>query len=119
MKSKAKITGIKGEKLAANYLADKGYIIRERNYHGTHGEIDIICQDDRVLVFIEVKSFRSSKFGHPVEWVDRRKQERIGNTANEYLSNYCHDEVDCRFDIITVDLNTLNIEHFENAFWLE
>ena len=116
--SKAKNTGSRGEVLAAEYLEEKGYEIRERNFYGPGGEIDIICRDRDVLVFVEVKSRKSRSFGDPLEWVDARKQERIGETANEYMSLQEND-LDCRFDIVTVDLSCMQIEHFENAFWLE
>ncbi|MDZ7722365.1 MAG: YraN family protein [candidate division KSB1 bacterium] len=116
--SNSKKTGTQGEALAAEYLERKGYDIQERNYHGAGGEIDIICRDRDVLVFIEVKSRKSKSFGDPLEWVNARKQERIGETANEYMSRQ-ENELDCRFDIVTVDLSCMQIEHFENAFWLE
>lgn len=118
-KSRAKKHGKQGEKLAADYLTELGYTVRERNYRGSAGEIDIICQDHDVLVFIEVKSAKSQSFGDPLEWVDRQKQERIGNTANEYLGLCRDQDTDCRFDIITVDLNSMRVNHYENAFWFD
>lgn len=116
--SRAKQLGDKGEKLARDFLSKKGYQIQHTNYHGTYGEIDIICKHKDTLVFIEVKAATSRKFGDPLEWVDQRKQQRIGLTAEEYMNRYIIQDVDCRFDVVTIDLNTSTITHYENAFWL-
>lgn len=113
--------GQAGEEMAAGYLRRKGYVIRARNYRVRSGEIDIIAQKDELLVFVEVKTARSDEFGAPAAWVDERKQRRIGRAAEIYLARNRIDDLDCRFDVIAVDLamRPPRIEHLEDAFWLE
>ena len=73
----------------------------EKNYHGKHGEIDLIALKDRQIVFIEVKYRETSKYGDGVEAVDKRKAVRIYKTAEEYLiKNHIVDH-DVRFDCIS------------------
>src|SRR3990167_6199241 len=45
-----------GEGVTSKYLISKGYVILERNYWKPWGEIDIIVEKDRILIFVEVKS---------------------------------------------------------------
>ncbi|HDI52242.1 YraN family protein [candidate division KSB1 bacterium 4484_219] len=113
--------GRKGERLAADFLQKKGYQIVERNYRGYRGEIDIIAQDGNYLVFVEVKTGRSQRFGDPIWRVDRRKQRQLGKVALAYFQEKDLQEQDCRFDVITVTFTdgTPQITHIENAFWLE
>lgn len=46
--------GNQGEEIAARYLQQQGYRILRRNYHSRYGEIDIICEYQRVIIFVEV-----------------------------------------------------------------
>jgi putative endonuclease len=113
--------GKKGEDLAARYLQKKGYTLLDRNYRAERGEIDLIVTKDQVLVFVEVKTQGSLKFGEPEMWVDHKKQVQIGKVAMAYLQEKVIDQMDCRFDVVTVvgiDGNQ-TVRHIENAFWLE
>src|SRR3989339_682645 len=73
-----------GEEIASNYLKKKGYKILERQYKSQYGEIDIIAEHKKTLVFVEVKARRSDDFGLPEEAVDERKLEKIIATGNCY-----------------------------------
>jgi putative endonuclease len=108
-------TGRSGEDLAAQHLKQQGYIILERNYRLRIGEVDIIARDGEDLVFIEVKTRRSKKFGSPFEAVDVRKQKKIFNIAAAYLQGK---ELPVRFDVVAVHLNEqdVRIEVMKNAF---
>jgi len=110
-----------GEDMAARYLRQKGYKILERSYRFGKGEIDIIAEKGGTLVFVEVKTDVSGHFGNPLEWVDRRKQRQIGRVALSYLQKKGVVDKDCRFDVIAITLTRgkKQIEHIENAFWLE
>ncbi len=90
-----------GEEMAVRYLAENGCGILERNYTVKGGEIDIICMDKEDLVFVEVKTRKSDKYGLPSEAIDRRKAEHIRCAAERY---YQQNPVDCniRFDAIEV-----------------
>lgn len=110
--------GKKGEELATEYLRGHGYTILERNYTCYCGEIDIIARYKHTLIFIEVKTRSSDNFGHPAEAVTHRKQRKITQVAEHYLST--HDEgADGRFDVISVVLpksHPPRVEHIANAF---
>lgn len=118
--SKVKI-GRHGEAHAALFLQNHGYKILARNYTVRGGEIDIIARNAETLVFVEVKSCRTKSFGEPETWVDERKQQRIGAAANRYLAEQDIENLDCRFDVITVDFsqNPPFINHLIDAFWLQ
>ena len=75
-----------GESLAAEYLRKKHYELVGVNYRCRFGEIDIIAENKKYLVFVEVKLRKSAKFAEAMEFVDRRKQERLRQTAAMYLA---------------------------------
>ncbi|MGB5824443.1 MAG: YraN family protein [Proteocatella sp.] len=111
-----KLIGDYGERLAAEYLNRKGYRIIDRNYRAKSGEIDIISFDGRTLVFIEVKTRKNSEFAFAREAVNKKKQQRIKNTARDYISKkYCNYE-EIRFDVVEIYTDEKTIQHFENSF---
>ena len=96
-------TGSRYEQKAVDYLERRGITILERNYRCRSGEIDVIAEDERYLVFVEVKYRRDTKKGDPAEAVGFYKQRRIRNAAEYYL--YCHQNrtyVPCRFDVVSI-----------------
>ena len=117
----SKITGAWGEALAAEYLRKKRYKIVASGYHCRFGEIDLIVQNRRFLVFVEVKLRKSARFAQAREAVDWRKQDRLRMTASIYLSEN-PTNLQPRFDIIEVyapdGTATVNPEiyHLEDAF---
>ena len=112
--------GDSGEDIAVEYLESIGYVILKRNFRALRGEIDIIAQDQETLVFIEVKTASSNKFGSPETWVGRRKQLQSGKIAELYLAREQQYDRNCRFDVISVLVKDGNhqIKHFKDAFWL-
>ncbi len=112
--------GAQGEEIAARYLLDRRYEILHRNYRCRYGEIDIIARRKNVLVFVEVKSRRSSAFGSPLEAVSLKKQRSISVVAQAYLQRNRLSGSAARFDVIAVLLHSTEpaIEHIENAFEL-
>jgi len=113
-----KQVGASGEDLAAAHLKKQGYKILERNYRTPLGEIDLIARHRGVLVFIEVKTRRSSKFGSPQEAVHPAKQERYRNLASYYLQQQGLGEVSARFDVVGIlwQGGLAQIEVIEGAF---
>jgi putative endonuclease len=113
-------TGRLGESLALEFLMGQRYTIVEKNYRKRYGEVDIIARDGDTLVFIEVKTRRSTIFGTPFEAVDARKQRQLSRVALEYLQNRRVSETPARFDVIAVQLDGDNqpvvIDHMKNAF---
>ena len=95
------IAGAWGEALAAEYLRKKHYKIVAAGYRCRFGEIDLIVRDRKYLVFVEVKLRKSARFAQALEYVDRRKQDKIRVTASMYLSQN-PTELQPRFDVIEV-----------------
>ncbi len=99
-----------GEDAAAKYLKQQGYEILEQNYYYNHGEIDIIAMDGNTLVFVEVKSRRSTRFGEPEESITPKKQELLRRTAEGYVVEKNIGEIICRFDVVSIILKNGNAE---------
>ena len=116
-----KLTGDKGENFACNLLKKKGFSIVERNFRTNLGEIDIIAREKDVLIFVEVKTRSSKKFGEPQEAVKYKKQQTIKKVAMCYLKEKnLVDKVSVRFDCLAIlgtDERDFEAEHIENAFW--
>ncbi len=111
-------TGILGEKLAAELLADKGYLIVETNFRCREGEIDIVARDGDCLVFVEVRAKRSRRFGTPEESITVRKKERIRLAAARYREQ--HDDLPelWRIDVVAVEMagrRLSRVDHIVNA----
>ena len=110
-----------GEAVAAEYLRKKRYEIVATGYRCRFGEIDLIVQNRRYLVFVEVKLRRSDRFAEAREFVDSRKQERLRVTAELYLDQF-PTERQPRFDVIEVyapdgtATKRPHIIHLEDAF---
>lgn len=103
--------------LAARYLLDAGFAIREYNWRSGHKEIDLIAQERDVLVFVEVKTRSSSHFGNAEDAVTPAKMRRLILAAESYIEKKQID-LDVRFDIVTIvglGENT-QIEHIRDAF---
>lgn len=77
--------GREGEERAARYLEARGYRVWDRNWRCPQGEIDIVADDGRDLVVVEVKTRRTDRFGHPFTAVDRRKRERLWRLAHAWV----------------------------------
>lgn len=109
--------GEEGEKIAVQYLKSKGYIIHHTNWRMSHLEIDVIAEHKNELVFIEIKTRSSNKFGEPEDAVDYQKEKDLIRLADVYL-DHLQQEVLSRFDIISIILSDSesNITHFEDAF---
>ncbi len=110
-------TGNEGEKLAAEYLQQKGYEIITRNYRHKHAEIDLIVRKDSFIVFVEVKTRSYSFYGEPEAFVDSKKAANVIRAAEQYTYEY-HYEGNIRFDIVSVKIGANpEIVHFEDAFY--
>lgn len=96
------IEGKNGEINATEYLTKIGYKILCNNFRCLQGEIDIIAKDKNELVFVEVKTRKSKKYGEAREAVDIRKQKHILNTAKYYLYKNKLEGENIRIDVIEV-----------------
>lgn len=115
------MVGAWGEAVAAEYLRKKRYEIVAVGYHSRFGEIDLIVQNKKYLIFVEVKLRKSADFATGRDYVNRQKQDRIRVTASVYLSQF-PTELQPRFDVIEiyapngVETKKPEINHLEDAF---
>lgn len=109
-----KVLGRKGEKLVENYLIKHGFQILKRNYRTPFGEADIVARDQDEIVFIEVKTRESERFGTPREAVDANKRKRYRQIA-KFFWKEDGEEPNARFDVAEVYADG-KIEYYENAF---
>ncbi len=103
-----------GEILAQTHLKKNKYKIIDTNFRCKLGEIDIIATKDDVIVFVEVKSKSSKKFGLPREMVTTYKQNKIKLVATYFLQKNNLFNKNCRFDVI--EIFDERVEHIINAF---
>ncbi len=96
--------GKSGEDLACHELRRRGYAIVARRYRTRVGEIDIVARDGAILVFVEVKTRRSLRFGHPAEAITVHKQAKLRAMARDFLFRAALGDCPCRFDVVTVTL---------------
>ena len=110
MQNKQQKFGEKGESLAAWFLKKNGYKIVEQNYRTQLGEIDIIAKDKKTLVFVEVKSRRSTRFGNPKWAVTPKKQRKISMVALSYLKTTKQSDARARFDVVAITSIMTNLK---------
>jgi len=113
--------GEEGEKRTEAFLKAKGYKIIARNARFSIGEIDLIAQIEKTLIFIEVKTRQSAEYCRPIEVVDKKKRRKIKQMAMQYYreKKYAAKGFTVRFDIITLiwpEGEQPKIEHFIDAF---
>lgn len=112
--------GVRGEELAREYLQEKGYVILETNYRISNAEVDIVAKYNKLIVFVEVKTRRQSKYGNPEIAVNREKRGNMKRVARGYI-NIHRIKGEVRFDIISIILSmsgNAEVTHFEDAFFL-
>ena len=119
-----------GEDVAADYLEKNGYRIVRRNQRFGKNELDIVCEDDNFIVFVEVKTRsclypESGDFGIPSRAVDEGKRKNTVKASRDYLAaNYINKQP--RIDVVEVYMleqksefktpTVLKVNHIRNAF---
>ena len=118
----SKLLGRWGETHAAEYLRKKRYKLLAMGYTTRFGEVDIIAENRKFIVFAEVKLRKNADFGAAKDFVDNRKQKRIMVAASLYLQSYRGNKQP-RFDVIEIyapegaNTEKPEITHLEVAFW--
>jgi len=111
--------GQAAEEAAARWLRGAGLAVIERNVRFREGEIDLVCRDGDVVVFVEVKCRRSSWGEGPGEAVSWDKRRRLVRLAQHYLLARRLDRSRCRFDVVAVTIesdSTTRVRHLPAAF---
>ncbi len=114
MNSSQKEIGLLAEDLAAKHLESIGYEIVERNYRFKRAEIDIIAMKSNLLIFVEVKQRKNSRYGHPEEFISTNQQKQIITAAEDYIYaiNWTKN---IRYDVIAITGQELT--HLEDCFY--
>jgi putative endonuclease len=112
------VLGAEGEALAARWYEDNGYEVLDRNWRRREGEVDLIVRRGKTVVFCEVKTRSSDRFGTGAESVTEAKQRRIRRLAARWLSELTpasgRARVEARFDVVSITAG--QVEVIENAF---
>lgn len=107
--------GQEAEKLAADYLQQRGLTILERNYLCRFGEIDLVARDGSTLVFVEVRMRTGNAFGDAGASITAAKRRRLTSTARHYLAGNRNAPA-CRFDALLINGAKHEISWIRNAF---
>jgi putative endonuclease len=102
MDSRSRSLGVAGEAEAARWLRGAGLTIVGTGFRARCGEIDVIAEDGREVVFVEVKTRTSDAFGTPAESVTRLKRVRIVRAASVFLVRAGWTDRPCRFDVLSI-----------------
>lgn len=117
---KNKLLGKYGEDIVSNYISKNGMSIVKRNYSCKSGEIDIIASQGDTIVFIEVKTRTSEKYGRPSQAVSVSKQRKLIKTALMFMTQKNLFDYSCRFDVVEVNVDketkSYNITYIKDAF---
>ncbi len=106
--------GKDAEQHACRYLQRQGLRPLANNVRCRFGELDLIMRQGDTLVFVEVKYRRAGHFGGAIAAVTPQKQQKLRLTANWYLQQQGLSQSPCRFDVLTIDGDTIN--WIQNAF---
>lgn len=114
--------GARGEQAAADFLAARqGFAIVTRNWHrprDRRDEIDLVCRDGEVLVFVEVKARAEGALVSGFQAVDERKRRALRRAVHAYLAALAHAPRTFRFDVVEVTLSPRlppQVMHYENV----
>jgi putative endonuclease len=110
-----------GESLAVEYLLDRGYSILKQNWRSPYGELDIVAMKDNRIIFMEVKTRTSLRFGWPEEAITSQKQEHLWNCGEAFLDAFPEYTVlPWQIDVLAILIESqvdrkYQIKHYENA----
>ena len=110
--------GQEAEALAADWLEARGWRMLARNHALRRGEVDLVCEREGVLAFVEVRSRTGEEHGGPEETVDRRKARRVVLAAEDWAARNAVAGRDLRFDVVAVTFGegAPRLVHFPAAF---
>lgn len=111
--------GAYGERVAVRYLTDRGMVLLDRNWRCPAGELDAVLREGDVIVFVEVKTRRSARFGTPAEALVPVKVVRLRQAAALWLARSGVHAREVRFDVVSVlprPSGPATVEHLRGAF---
>lgn len=112
--------GRRAEGIALLLLLLKGYRCRDRNWRGAGGELDLVVERRREIVFVEVKARSTDLYGGAASAVGAEKKRTLERVSSAYLSRFSLWDRPCRFDIITIEkipkFPFWRVRHYRDAF---
>jgi putative endonuclease len=108
-----------GEAVAARHLEQTGWVILERKFRAGRKEIDLVARRGGVVAFVEVKTRGDGSLTHPLEAIDRRKQDDVREVAEAWIRQNGGTEHTFRFDAVAVRRvrdGLPEVEHLEEAW---
>lgn len=121
MSAERQALGLTGERIAARWLRDRGWVLVAHRFRTGHRDIDLIVRHGRQVAFVEVKARRSDRFGSPVAAVGWRKQRELATSAAIWVDRHGVPGWMYRFDVVGVLIFGKNarIEYVPDAFGVE
>jgi len=119
MTTQRRAVGAYGEMVAARHLQEQGLVVLDRNWRCADGEVDLVLRDGDDIVFCEVKTRRSDRFGPPSAAVTHHKVRKLRHLALRWLSEAGIRPREVRFDVVEVLPRTRGgdqITHIRAAF---
>jgi putative endonuclease len=108
------------EWVALVLLLAKGYRYRHRNWRGAGGELDLVMERRREIVFVEVKARSDADFGGAAAALDAKKKQVLTRVSAAYLSRFSLWQRPCRYDLVTVErgggLLPWRVRHYRDVF---
>lgn len=111
--------GLLGERLAESFLRREGLKTLARRFSTPVGELDLVMHAGETIVFVEVKTLRSSDLKDPRDQVGSAKRRRMSRAALWFLRHKRWEDQPCRFDVVGIVLpetGAPQIEHIADAF---
>jgi putative endonuclease len=122
MSDARQILGDKGERIAEDYLVQRGWRLVDRRFRSGHRDIDLVMErtgvDGRLIAFVEVKTRASPAYGGPLGAVHWRKQREMVRAARDWMARRGGGGDSFRFDVVGIIYGSENpqVVHIENAF---
>ena len=119
--------GATGEALAAEFLRrERGFAVVVRNWRSPRdrrAELDLVCRDGEVLVFVEVKTRTADALVPGYYAINRRKKRALLRACQAYLAHLAARPLTYRLDVVEVALPATlapggtapELHHFENV----
>ena len=106
------------ERYALNYLLQKGYFLLAKNYRYNDAEVDLLMQENKQLVCVEVKARNTAFFGEPESFINTKKIKNLVQATGFFIKENQLD-LEVSFDIIAlIKFNNIwHIKHLKNAFY--
>src|SRR5688572_1917915 len=122
MSAARQVLGERGERIAEEFLAARGWKVLDRRFRSGHRDIDLVMERNdaagRVIAFVEVKTRVSAAYGGPLGAVHWRKQREMARAARDWMATARTSATAFRFDVVGIVYGSgvPQVHHVENAF---